>query len=73
MNNIDDGYYLYNQEGLLSAIAGPRCSGTSIVTLGYPAIAGRPGDIRLLVVVAIHLGHGQPGAKRPCPINSCRR
>jgi hypothetical protein len=43
MNNIDDGYYLYNQEGLLSAIAAHAAPGTSIVTLGYPAIAGKQG------------------------------
>jgi hypothetical protein len=43
MNSIDDGYYLYNQEGLLSAIAAHAAPGTSIVTLGYPAIAGKQG------------------------------
>ncbi|MCW2891758.1 MAG: hypothetical protein JWO75_1247 [Actinomycetia bacterium] len=43
MTSFDDGYYLYNQEGLLSAIAAHAAPGTSIVTLGYPAIAGKQG------------------------------
>ena len=43
MNSIDDGYYLYYQESLLSAIAAHAAPGTSIVTLGYPAIAGKQG------------------------------
>ena len=43
MTSFDDGYYLYNQEGLLSAIAAHAAPGTSIVTLGYPSIAGKQG------------------------------
>ena len=43
MNSIDDGYYLYSEEGLLSAIAAHAAPGTSIVTLGYPAISGKQG------------------------------
>ena len=40
MTTFDDGYYLYSQTALLDAVAAHAAPGTSIVTLGYPAIQG---------------------------------
>jgi len=41
MTSFYDGYYLYAQTALLDAIATHTAPGTSIVTLGYPAIPGQ--------------------------------
>ena len=43
MTRFYDGYYLYAQTALLNAVAANAAPGTSIVTLGYPAVSGKQG------------------------------